>query len=266
MHIDTHSDLRGLYIDLLKKAVSHSIWLEEEEADHPLMKPLRKLSPNIFGYGYGNLEDKKEGKIWPKFAHTMIGQKRLDNIQYCVESVLSDNINGDLIETGVWRGGSCIFMRGILKAYEVSDRNVWVADSFEGLPKPNIEKSPADKGDKHHKYSQLAISLEQVARNFEDYNLLDDQVKFLKGWFKDTLPNAPIEKLAVCRLDGDMYESTMDALRALYPKVTVGGYIIVDDYGAIEGCRKAIHDYRDELSITDNIQKIDWTGAFWRKS
>ncbi len=196
----------------------------------------------------------------------MIGMKRLDNIQFCVNDVIQKKIPGDLIETGVWRGGATIFMRAILKAHNISDRSVWVADSFEGLPMPNADEYPLDAGDKHHKFSELAISVEQVQLNFEKYGLLDQQVKFLKGWFRDTLPKAPIEKLAVLRLDGDMYESTMDALNALYPKLSIGGYLIIDDYGAVPGCKKAIHDYREKHQILDGIITIDWTGAFWKKT
>jgi len=207
-----------------------------------------------------------EGRDWPNLAHTMIGMKRLENLQFCVESVIRDAVPGDLIETGVWRGGACIFMRGILKAYGVQDRTVWVADSFAGLPMPDMEKYPADAGDTHHTYAPLAISLEQVKSNFERYDLLDDQVQFLKGWFKDTLPGAPISKLAVARLDGDMYESTMDGLKNLYPQLSVGGFLIVDDYGAVPGCRQAVEDYRDEHGITDPIHVIDWGGVYWQRS
>jgi hypothetical protein len=195
----------------------------------------------------------------------MIGLRRLDNLQFCVEEVLSKNIPGDLIETGVWRGGATIFMRAILKAYGVKDRNVWVADSFEGLPAPNPERFPQDAGDLHH-IMKLAVSLDQVKANFERYGLLDDQVRFLKGWFRDTLPKAPIERLAILRLDGDMYESTMDALVNLYPKLSLGGCLIVDDYGAVPGCRQAVLDYRQLHGILDEIVQIDWTGVYWRRS
>jgi O-methyltransferase len=195
----------------------------------------------------------------------MIGRKRLDNLQSCVESVLTEGVEGDFIETGVWRGGSCIFMRAILAAHGVHDRRVFVADSFAGLPEPDGDKYPEDKGDTHHIHDRLAISREQVAANFEKYGLLDDQVVFLKGWFKDTLPNAPIEKLAVLRLDGDMYESTMDALESLYPKLSPGGYCIIDDY-SLPGCEKAVADYRARHGIEDEIQTIDWTGSYWQKS
>jgi hypothetical protein len=206
-----------------------------------------------------------EGRIWPIVAHTMIGLKRLDNLQFCIEEVISNGVTGDLIETGVWRGGATIFMRAVLKAYGVSDRCVWVADSFEGLPPPDTGKYPYDAGDTLYKARELVVSLEEVKTNFERYGLLDDQVRFLKGWFRDTLPVAPIQRLAVLRLDGDMYESTMDALVNLYPKLSEGGYVIVDDYGCIPACRRAVQDYRSATSIIEEIRAIDWTGIFWQK-
>ena len=91
-------------------------------------------------------------------------------------------------------------------------------------------------------------------------------MKFLQGWFETTLPNAPIEQLAVIRLDGDLYSSTWIALESLYPKLTRGGYLIVDDYGAIEASKKAVHDFRDRNSIIEPMQQVDWTGVYWRRS
>ena len=202
----------------------------------------------------------------PPWAMTMIGTRRMDNIEQCVRQALGDGVPGDLIETGVWRGGSVIFMRAILKAHDATDRTVWVADSFAGLPKPDAKRYPADAGDRHWTYGALAVSLEQVRANFGRFGLLDDQVRFLPGWFKDTLPGAPIERLAVARLDGDMYESTMDALEALYPKLQPGGFLIMDDYGAVPACQRATEDYRNRNGIREPIVPIDWTGVFWRKA
>jgi hypothetical protein len=196
----------------------------------------------------------------------MIGLRRLDNLQTCVEDVLRRGVPGDLIETGVWRGGATILMRAVLKAHGVTDRAVWVADSFEGLPPPDTTKYPQDAGIELHRFRYLAVSLEQVQANFAAYGLLDGQVRFLKGWFCDTLPACPVERLAVLRLDGDLYESTMDALVHLYPKLSVGGYLIVDDYGAVEACRRAVHDYRDRQGIRDEIQAIDGSGVYWRRA
>jgi O-methyltransferase len=208
---------------------------------------------------------REDGRDWPPTAETMIGLKRLDNVQHCVETVLADGVPGDLIETGVWRGGASIFMRAVLAAYEVTDRTVWLADSFEGLP-PSTHAVDVAEGIKLDGIPALEVSEESVRRNFSRYGLLDDQVRFLVGWFKDTLPVAPIAQLAVARLDGDLYESTWDAITELYPKLSPGGFLIVDDYGAIPACAQAIHDYRNEHAITEPIEEIDWTGVFWRKA
>jgi len=195
----------------------------------------------------------------------MIGNRRLSNLRQITEYVIANNVPGDFIETGVWRGGACIMARAVMKAYGVTDRRVWVADSFCGLPAPNPKYS-ADANDKHHSYSELAVSLEEVKSNFSKYDLPDDQVAFLKGWFSETLPKAEIQTLAVLRLDGDMYESTLDSLANLYDKLSYGGFVIVDDFGAVEGCRRAVTDFRKERGIEDRIQNIDGIGAFWRKS
>jgi hypothetical protein len=157
-------------------------------------------------------------------------------------------------------------MRAILKAYDIKDKMVWCADSFEGLPAPDPEKYEADKNDRFYTFDELRISLDIVKENFKKYDLLDDQVKFLKGWFKDTLPTAPIKKLSILRLDGDMYESTMDALTNLYPKLSSGGYIIIDDWGSVEGCQLAVKDYRKSNNINEEIIPIDNDGIFWKKN
>ena len=211
-------------------------------------------------------QQREAGRDWPKYAHTMIGVKRLDNIRFCMESVIRDEVPGDVIETGVWRGGATIFMRAVLRAHGVADRTVYVADSFRGLPPPNRERYPEDRKQVFHVFDELRVSRDEVQRNFERYGLLDDQVRFLEGWFSETLPRAPIDKLAVMRLDGDMYESTMDALVNLYPKLSVGGYVIIDDYGAVPACRQAVAEFRRQRGIEDPITSIDWTGVYWRRS
>jgi O-methyltransferase len=272
-------DLRELYVDLVRKSLTCSLYEETDGAIYTPLDGVRRaflhllLPRNVrLTWRVRHEQRAKDGCTifgkqgsWPALALTMVGAKRLDNLQHCVRTVLNDGVRGDFIETGIWRGGSVILMRAILKAYGVTDRIVFAADSFEGLPKPDASTYPADKGDRHWTYEQLAVSLEQVRANFDRYGLLDDQVRFLKGWFKDTLPEAPIERLAVVRLDGDMYESTMTAMEALYPKLQPGGFLIVDDYGALKGCKQAIEDYRARYSISEPIENIDWSGAYWRK-
>ena len=136
-----------------------------------------------------------------------------------------------------------------------------------GLRVPcSVELDLADEGDTLHKQTGLGVGVDQVRHNFERYGLFDDQVQFLVGWFKDTLPAAPIERLAVLRLDGDMYGSTVEALEVLYPNLSPGGYVIVDDYGAIAQCKEAVTDFRTAHDIIDPMEWVDWTGVYWQRS
>ena len=207
--------------------------------------------------------EKGDGGGWNKETYTMIGH-RLENLQLCVEDVLKNDIHGDMIETGVWRGGSCIFMRLILKKYEIKNKIVFVADSFEGLPKPDADKYPEDANDVHHIIDVLNVSLEQVKNNFKTFGVLDEQVKFLKGWFKDTLKTEKIGKLSILRLDGDMYESTWDVLTSLYDKLSIGGYLIIDDY-ALTACHAAVNDFRSQNNIVEPIEYFDGGNVYWKK-
>jgi len=242
---------RDLYLELMKACLTNVVY-----GDPSVTRGTRHdYDPRL----------RAEGRDWPASAHTMVGLKRLDNVQFCVEDVLASGVRGDLMETGVWRGGTVILMRAVLKAHAVSDRCVWAADSFAGLPPGDAAKYPLDAGHPLDRFKELACSLEAVQDHFRAYGLLDEQVRFLKGWFRDTLPGAPVRRLAVLRLDGDLYESTMDALVHLYPKLEAGGYVIIDDYGDIPACRQAVHDYRNQHGITDEIQPVDWTGVFWQK-
>ena len=242
--------LRGRYLDLMEKCLLNTIY--EDASLHS---------------GVYDFRAREKGLDCPQTAHTMIGTLRLRNLRSLTETVLSEKVPGDLIETGVWRGGACILMRAVLKAWQCTDRRVWVADSFAGVPPPDLVNYPADRGDVGALYTfkELAVPLEEVQDNFRKYDLLDEQVQFLRGWFRDTLPGAPVARLALIRLDGDLYESTDVALRSLYSKLSPGGFVIVDDYGAIEACRQAVGDFRAANGISEAIQDIDGSGAFWRK-
>ena len=112
----------------------------------------------------------------------------------------------------------------------------------------------------------LAVPLSEVQELFVRYGLLDDQVKFLKGWFKDTLAGSPIEQLAILRLDGDLYESTWDALAPLYDKVAQGGFIIVDDFHSCPPCKRAIVEFRARFGIDEELFEIDSQSVYWRKN
>jgi O-methyltransferase len=263
----TSTELRRMYLDLLKRALTHTLywpldlyWSTDFESPE-----MREAVQQAFARGEVDLRQMRdEGRDWPRFGQTMVGAHRLENVQACVERVLAEGVPGDLIEAGAWRGGVSIFMRGVLKAYGITDRTVFAADSFRGLPPPNPEEYPADTADQHHTADMLIVSREDVEQNFRLYDLLDGQVAFLEGWFRDTLPTVRDRTWAVVRIDGDMYESTMDALVNLYPRLSPGGYVIIDDF-AYDPCRKAVADFRCAQKIDEPIERIDWTGVFWRR-
>jgi len=243
------ADLRGAYIELLMRSLCGVT-----QASLPIPTAQQPMA---------HLGHRAHGTDLPPHAMTMIGLQRMRNIRDLVATVLAEDIPGDLMECGVWRGGATIFMRGLLRAYGVQERSVWVADSFVGLPSTKTDEFPLDQ-EWTPMTGALAVPLETVRRNFAVFDLLDEQVKFLPGWFADTLPGAPIEQIAVLRLDGDLQESTWSALEALYDRVAPGGFVIIDDY-VFESCRQAVEDFRLERGIDDPIQHADWTGVWWRK-
>lgn len=261
--------LVGEYLDLLKKALTASIY--DQSRWMPVKRTRSKLKSWMIAFlgkrgfavlnrsGYTS-KDVFDGRIWTDLGFTMVGMHRLDNVQTCVEDVLRRNVPGDLVETGVWKGGVTIFMRALLKVHGDEERLIWAADSFDGLPVPKDKDDGADLSD----VAELKISLERVQDHFRRFNLLDDRVRFLKGWFADTLPTAPIKAISVLRLDGDLYSSTMDALQSLYAKVSPGGYVIVDDYYSWESCKRAVHDFLDARGEKVDIRAVDWTGAYWQ--
>jgi hypothetical protein len=273
--------LRERYIEIVKKSLldhmlSDIVGYEIQPVHiHYYQNKFKKLYKNkllkllnYFGFSLVRkipiVSIPEEERIPSFYSLTLIGKLGLDNIEYCIGKIIEDNIPGDCIETGVWKGGASIFMTCSLRAYGDLNRVVWVADSFEGLPPPDTSHYPQDEGDIGHEIESLVVSLEEVKHHFSCYGVLDDRVRFLKGWFKDTLPQAPIDKLSLMRLDGDMYESTMVALENLYPKLSKGGFVIIDDY-ALERCKAAVDDYRHKQGISDPIVRVNDSIVYWRR-
>jgi O-methyltransferase len=205
-------------------------------------------------------ESGKEDRNRAEGAETMLGTRQLDHMQRCIVDVLTHNVPGDLLEAGVWRGGMTIFMRAVLAAYGVKDRQVWVVDSFSGLPEIDRRHETFE-----WRQGDMAVPLETVKDNFARYGLLDEQVIFLQGVFSEVLPEAPIRQLAILRADADLYQSTMDVLRNLYSALSRGGYAIFDDYQNLPDCRRAINEFRSTHGISEEIRPIDQRAVYWQK-
>jgi len=255
------ADSRLAYVDLLKRSLIDVLGPRTETVSQRPGEP-----PVVAELGPHESYRRLEGNDWPRHGLTMVGLRRLDDLHGCIESALADEVPGDLIEAGVWRGGAAILMRGILRAYGAGDRSVWVADSFQGLPPPDSSQ-PADMESswRWHEMDFLEVSADEVRDNFRRYGLLDDNVCFLEGWFQDTLPTLRGRQWAVIRLDGDMYQSTWVALESLYPGLAPGGYAIIDDYHDVEECRRAVDEYRSAHGIDEPLVDVDPHSVRWRR-
>lgn len=205
----------------------------------------------------GNLRNYSE------FSFTLVGRKRLDNLQECVENVLANDVPGDFLEAGVWRGGCCIMMKAVLAAHDCRDRKIWLADSFAGLPPSQLAEDqdyPMDSS----LLPILAVSEDEVRQNFERFDLLDEQVRFLPGWFNESLSGSDTGPLALLRVDCDLYDSTMTVLETLYSRVSPGGWVIIDDYGILPPCKQAVDEFRERNGITAAMTAIDEHAVCWK--
>jgi hypothetical protein len=195
----------------------------------------------------------------------MIGRRRLENLQEVVERILQDDVEGDLIEAGVWRGGAVLFMKAVLDAYGDRKRHVVVADSFTGVPRPT--RPGGDLADEAYRFSDyLGVPRPEVERNLERYGVLDDRIEFVEGLFEQTMPRLAGRRWSVIRLDGDLYESIMPPLEHLYEGLTPGGYVVVDDYVNIPQVRRAVTEFREREQLVEPLRAIDECGIYWRKA
>ena len=271
------------YLDLLKAALLDEHYLENEvRIDHlvqslergqkpeanKLRDPVRHMRPAmrrlVTERRGGHHTDAADAPAY--FPYTTMGHARLDHLQQCLGTIRTEAVRGDLVECGTKRGGGAIFMRGFLEAYEIADRQVWVVDPFLASPTSTgaaVSHSELPGGGRG--FPDLLADLNTVREGFDRFDLLDDHVRFLQGDFADTLHDAPIEKVALLRIGGDLDLSTADVLDALYDKIPMGGFVVVDDYEA-PTCRKAVDEFRARHGIQDPVERVDGTGACWRKA
>jgi hypothetical protein len=202
---------------------------------------------------------------------TCVPVERLDHLEQCIRQVIAERVPGDLLEAGIWRGGVTMFMRAVLKELDVTDRRVWGADSFEGLPRPtrgpSAKETIAFDSPAMERLGRLAVPRSRVEQGFRRFGLMDEQVRLLPGWFDASLPQAPIDQLAILRIDADFYASTLDVLNVLYEKVSPGGFIVVDDYGEDNwtDCRAAVDEFRRARAVTEAMEPVDPYCWFWQK-
>lgn len=275
--------MRDRYLGLLKRSLANLIYADNEQRLWRLFDQNGR-PPDVWpsqtelrDLRYEESEDfatlttaKKLGYVVQRqpgrYAHTMVGLHGLTHVERIAEEIFAFGISGDFVDAGVWRGGCGILMRAMHHAFGETHRQVWVADSFAGVPVATSEPDLRMNIDLSEKcYPWMSSSLQAVQDTFATYELLDSGVRFLPGLFSNTLPEAPIDKIALLRIDGDLYTSTLDCLEALYDRVSNGGFIIVDDYGAFSACREAVDVFRSARGITAPLVHVNWTIIHWRK-
>jgi O-methyltransferase len=251
--------LRLAYLDLLKLALC-------DLAGTRTTSVTRTFEGDVMSRELADeqLRFRTAGMDWPLHGLTMVGLARLDDLQNCVETVIREGIEGDLIEAGTWRGGASILMRATLDSLGATDRTLWVADSFQGFPPVERDGEGYDLRVDLAGVDFLAAPLDEVKQNFARFGL-DEAVNFVPGFFEETLPTLSGRTWSLVRLDGDTYEATRLSLETLYPGLVAGGYLIVDDYLQIDPCREAVDDFRREFGITEPIEPVDWSCARWRR-
>jgi O-methyltransferase len=252
-------ELRKAYLDLLKLTLCDLANARTESVmltiDHTGMFSKQSTAEELV--------HRATGMHWSLHGLTMVGLTRLDDLQQCVESIVHDGVEGEVIEAGVWRGGASMLMRATLDSLG-DDRTIWLADSFEGFPEPDEDAFPADQERDLSRFDFLSVPVEEVRANFARLGL-DHGLKFVPGFFDETMPSLRGGSWCLVRLDSDTYEGTRLALDSLYPGLSVGGHLIIDDYHLLPECQRAVDDYRSEHGVAEPLESVDWNSARWRR-
>jgi cephalosporin hydroxylase len=276
------------YLELLKKALLNEHYLEHELRIHQLARSvengnrpygesLRDPARQWNGQMQSLLAMRRAGKLVDTeadvagyFPYTTMGRARLDALEQCLDTIREQSVDGDLIECTTGRGGGGIFLRAYLDAYEMNRSTVWIADTFRSaapgtsageMPYPGAPPLPGGGVG----FPELQGDLHTVRDGFARFDLLDDRVRFLAGPTSETLPDASFEKLALIVLGDAVRGDAGRVLDALYDKLAVGGFVVIDRFGALK-CRDAVDEFRARRGITEPIERIDSAAAMWRKT
>jgi hypothetical protein len=202
--------------------------------------------------------------------YTMTSRERMYAVWQAVNHVTRAGIPGDVVECGVWRGGSTMLAALTLAARGDADRRLWLYDTFEGMPEPGPLDGPGGYGEdplaewtRHQAgdHNEWCYSpLDEVRSNMRATGLPEKRFEFVRGKVEDTIPDAVPDRIAILRLDTDWYESTLHELEHLYPRLSPGGVLLIDDYGHWEGARRAVDEYFARQGVPILLTRVDYSG------
>ncbi|MBS1735998.1 MAG: class I SAM-dependent methyltransferase [Bacteroidetes bacterium] len=218
-----------------------------------------------------DFSDEEKKMISEVKEYTMTSDERLVALSRAIEYIIKNNLEGDIVECGVWRGGSMMLAAKRLIALKNISKKIFLFDTFDGMPPPEahdtsainniaastlLENSDKDEGNNVWCYS----ALDEVKKNISTTGYPGEQVFYFKGKVEDTLPEKSINKISLLRLDTDWYESTKHELEHLFDRVAEGGIIIIDDYGHWTGAKKAVDEFIEKRKLKIFLNRIDYTG------
>ena len=194
-------------------------------------------------------------------GYTALLPLRLASLHRLTLDIDRRSISGDVVECGVYNGGSAALMASVC-AKSPLNRTIWLFDSFEGLPKPTEEDGEEAQSCGWWCHGDLS----KVKSIFNKLNIPESRTHIIKGWFQDTFPRVQTGDIALLHIDADWYDSVKLCLERFYDSVQPGGYIVIDDYGHWEGCRKAVDEFLKEQGIDVKITRVDYTGRYFQKT
>lgn len=217
--------------------------------------------------------DQQRSVIEAVTQYTMTSPERILALCEAVDYICKSEIDGDIVECGVWKGGSMAAVARTLQSISANERTLWMYDTYEGMSEPT-----ANDVDLHGQLAQSLLvqegednaeaadsiwcrcSLENVKNTLRDTGYPESHMRYVKGKVEDTLPIESPDKIAILRLDTDWYESTKCELENLFPKLVPGGVLIIDDFGHWQGCRKAVDEYFEKYNVKMFLHRVDYTG------
>lgn len=248
----------------MKKVVNFLLRILSKISDFKLVPKEEKVSKDMdprFNQIYLSCKD-----------YSMTSLDRMYSLFKSVIYIVENDIQGDFVECGVWRGGSSMVIAKTLKMLNKQDRKIYLYDTFEGMPEPSLKDTKIRNSEDPKKIWETekkkggwcAVSLEEVRKNLQTTNYTSENLIFIKGMVEDTIPKTSPEKIALLRLDTDFYNSTYHEFVNLYPKLEKGGVLIIDDYGSWKGSREATDQYFLEKNLHPLLHRVD-TGVIGLK-
>lgn len=215
--------------------------------------------------------DRLFAPIWRKTRnYTMTSTDRMFALYKAVEYISQNHISGDIVECGVWRGGSAMICAYTLKTFRDTNRTIYLYDTYSGMPEPGMYDRTVLGNNPAHKIWKLSLkeaadtwcyaTLKEVKKNLYRTKYPKTKIRFIEGKVEDTIPAHAPRRIALLRLDTDWYSSTYHELLHLYPRLVPGGVLIIDDYGHWKGAQKAVDTYFWKHKAPILFNRIDYTG------